>query len=110
MYPDGVIVCGAIELQEHKYDTFQNPSVIFEILSPSTQQYDKTRKFLHYQQIPSLKEFILIESKKRHVYIARKQPDGACRFEDTNDATTQLTIQTVGLTIPLDEIYRNTGL
>jgi Uma2 family endonuclease len=110
MYPDALIVCGEPEWQDDKSDTLLNPSVIFEILSPSTQRYDKTHKFLHYQQIPSLKEFVLIESKKRHVYIARTQQDGAWRFEDTNEATTQLFIKTINLNISLDDLYHNTGL
>ena len=110
MYPDALIVCGKPELMEHKFDTLLNPSVIFEILSPGTQHYDKTIKFLHYQQIPSLMEFILVESKKRHVYIARRQYDGAWRFEDTNEGTTQLAVKTIKSVISLDEIYLNTEL
>ena len=110
MYPDALIVCREPELMEHKFDTLLNPSVIFEILSPGTQHYDKTRKFLHYQQIPSLQEFILIESKRRHVYIARRQSDGAWRFEDASETTTLLTLKTINSSVSLDDIYCNTGL
>lgn len=110
MYPDALIVCGEPELMADIFDTLLNPSVIFEILSPGTQQYDKTRKFLHYQQISSLQEFILIESKRRHVYIARRQSDGAWRFEDASETTTLLTIKTINSSVSLEDIYRNTGL
>jgi Uma2 family endonuclease len=110
MYPDALIVYGEPQLISDIFDTLLNPAVIFEILCPGTQQYHKSRKFLHYQQISSLQEFILIESKRRHVYIARRQSDGAWRFEDARETTTLLTIKTINSSVSLDEIYRNTGL
>ena len=56
MYPDLLIYCDKEELEDDKFDTMLNPSVIFEILSPSTRSIDKGRKMMYYKEIPSLKE------------------------------------------------------
>jgi Uma2 family endonuclease len=110
MYPDVLIVCGKPELEDEKFDTLLNPSVIFEILSPSTYHHDKRYKFWHYQQIPSLKEFIMIESRKRLVQVARRQKDGAWKIFDVPKNLNEIHIETIGFTISFDSIYRNTGL
>lgn len=55
MYPDLTIVCGEPQLEDDHFDTLLNPSVIIEILSPSTRSIDKGRKFFFYKEIPSLK-------------------------------------------------------
>jgi Uma2 family endonuclease len=59
-YPDGIIVCGKLELDEDQNDTLLNPVVIFEVLSDSTEKWDRGEKFARYRTIPSLKEYILI--------------------------------------------------
>ena len=110
IYPDATIVCGEPELEDEQFDTLLNPSVTFEIWSPSTQKNDVGYKLLYYQHIPSLKEYIMIDSAKRFIQIVRKQQDGAWRFEDITDAGAILFIQTISLPISFDEIYRNTGL
>ena len=56
-YPDVTIVCGEPELMDDHLDTLLNPSVIIEVLSPSTEEYDKGFKFFYYMQIPSLREY-----------------------------------------------------
>jgi Uma2 family endonuclease len=110
IYPDASIVCGEPELEDDKFDTLINPSVVFEILSPSTQKSDKGYKLLHYKNIPSLKEYIMVDVSKRFVEVVRKEPDGAWRFEDIFDPSTGFHIETIGLTIFFDDLYRNTGL
>ena len=110
MYPDAQIVCGEPELEDDKFDTLTNPSVIIEILSPSTQHIDKGRKFFFYRQIPSLKEYIMIDSQKRFIQIARKRQDTLWEMEDVNENATHLYIETIQFNLLLDEIYRNTGL
>ncbi|MDQ3684127.1 MAG: Uma2 family endonuclease [Acidobacteriota bacterium] len=59
-YPDVVVVCGEPKLQDSYLDTLLNPVVIVEVLSGSTEAYDRGRKFEHYQQIESLREYILV--------------------------------------------------
>ncbi|MGH2644459.1 MAG: Uma2 family endonuclease, partial [Chitinophagaceae bacterium] len=58
-YPDATIICGDIEYSDAEKDTVKNPSVIFEILSPSTKDYDKGTKLFYYMQISSLRQYII---------------------------------------------------
>lgn len=109
MYPDVTIVCGKEELEDDKFDTLLNPSVIFEILSPSTQNVDKGRKLLYYQLIPSLKEYFMVDTLKQRIYIAKKQENGKWAFENTVEAGS-LFIETIQLSLPLSAIYKGTGI
>jgi Uma2 family endonuclease len=110
MYPDASIVCGEPQLQDEKFDTLLNPAIIVEIWSPSTKKNDSGYKLLHYKNIPSLKEYIMVDASKRFVQIVRKEQDGAWRFEDVNGEAAVLHIITIDLSISFDDLYRNTGL
>ena len=109
MYPDVMIVCGEPQLEDDKFDTLLNPSVIFEVLSPSTSSMDKGRKFFFYRDIPSLKEYIMIDALKEYVIVSRRHPDHSWVFENIAEEGT-LTIQTIDYTLTLQEIYDSTGL
>ena len=110
LYPDASIVCGKSELEDSKFDTLTNPSVIFEILSPSTKSADKRRKFFFFMQIPSLKEYIMIDSEKRHNIISRRQPDNSWKFEELGETSGILFIQTINFQLPVSELYEGTKL
>lgn len=110
MYPDALIVCGEPQLEDDTFDTLLNPAVIFEILSPSTRSIDKGRKFFFYQQIPSLQEYIMIDSLKRFILLARKQPNGSWIFESIHEPMGSLFIRTINFSLSLEEIYTGTGL
>jgi len=110
MYPDLSIVCGEPQLEDDKFDTLLNPSVIFEIWSPSTQRNDRGYKLTYYKNIPSLNEYIMVDTAKRFLVIVRRQADGAWRFEDIDNSVGDLFIQTIGLNISFDDIYAKTGL
>ncbi len=110
MYPDAVIFCGEPQLQDNVFDTLLNPSVVFEILSPSTHGIDKGRKFFFYQRIPSLREYIMVDFQKKLAQLARKQPDGSWLFEEVSDVSALLFIQTIDFSLLLEEIYAGTGL
>ena len=110
MYPDASIICGAPMLEDEKFDTLLNPAVIFEILSPSTHNIDKGRKFFFYQQIPSLNEYTMIDSLKRFIHIARKKSDQSWVVETINEDATEIYITAIGLSLSLDDIYEGTGL
>jgi Uma2 family endonuclease len=110
LYPDASIVCGKPELEDDKFDTLTNPSVIFEILSASTRGADKRRKFFFYMQIPTLKEYIMRDSERKHIIISRKQNDGSWKFEDLHSDAPNLFIQTINFSFPVAELYDGTGL
>src|SRR4051812_39435033 len=70
-YPDIVVVCGEPKFLDGESDTLLNPTLIVEVLSPATENYDRSRKFAHYRSIPSLREYITIAQDRvwveRHV-------------------------------------------
>ncbi len=106
MYPDASIVCGEPQLEDDVFDTLLNPSVIFEISSPSTSGFDKNRKFFFYKEIPSLKEYIMVDSLRQFIQQVRKQPDGSWMFENISDPGASLFIRTINFYLPLSEIYK----
>jgi len=110
MYPDLSIVCGKPELEDDKFDTLKNPSVVFEIWSPSTQKNDVGYKLIYYQHIPSLMEYVMIDSAKRLAQVVRKQKDGAWRFEDIAGPDGEIFIQTINFRIFFTDVYYNTSL
>jgi Uma2 family endonuclease len=110
LYPDTTIVCGEPQLEDDKFDTLINPTVVFEIWSPSTQKNDVGYKIMYYQNIPSLKEYIMIDSAKRFAQTIRKQQDGAWRFKNITESAAGILIQTINFSISFNDIYCNTGL
>jgi Uma2 family endonuclease len=109
-YPDLTIVCKDPMMSDHCRDTILNPSVIIEIVSKSTAKYDMGEKFMYYKTISCLKEYILIDSRKRFARIMRKQPDGKWDSQDIIEENGEVTIQLIGLTLSFDSIYRHTHL
>lgn len=110
LYPDASIVCGEALLEDDKFDTLLNPVVIFEVWSPSTKRNDRGYKLSYYQNIPSMKEYIMIDASRRFAQIVRKEPNGSWRFEDIVEESAQMHIQTIQLELSFDDLYRNTGL
>ena len=88
-YPDVTVVCGERKFLDSRLDTLLNPNVIVEVLSPSTEAYDRGRKFDHYRSLESLGAYLLIASDRIHVDLFTRQPSGlwllmaAERPEDT---------------------------
>lgn len=109
-YPDLTIVCSDPMMADHACDTMLNPSVIIEILSKSTAKYDMGEKFLYYKTIPCLREYILIDSRKRFARIMRRQLDGKWEMKDIIGENGEVTIQLIDLTLSFDSIYKHTHL
>jgi Uma2 family endonuclease len=84
-YPDISVVCGQLELdpEDPRRHTVTNPSVVIEVLSPSTEEYDRGEKLTHYQQLASLREVVLVATGEQRVDVWRRTPDGwrSERFE-----------------------------
>ena len=109
-YPDIVIVCGGPELlNDEKFDNLLNPAVLIEVLSDSTEDYDRGRKFQRYRRIPTFQEYVLINSKAIEVEVWRKNEQGQWTLSEqqiTLDGS--FTIQTIDLTISLQKAYART--
>ena len=111
-YPDIVVVCGELELMPDEFDNLLNPVLLLEVMSEGTEDYDRGRKFLRYRSIPSFQEYVLIDSQRVEVEVWRKNDLGQWTLmEQLTDLSSQFTIQSIGLTIPMQKAYeRTTGL
>lgn len=105
-YPDAIIVCGEAQYADGEFDTLLNPVVLFEVLSPSTEKYDRGAKAAQYRQIPSLREYVLIAQDHIRVEQYHRQPDDRWLLTEYTDLTDILKLSSVPLAIPLDELYR----
>ncbi|MBD0296563.1 MAG: Uma2 family endonuclease [Flavisolibacter sp.] len=104
-YPDALIVCGKPELLDDELDTLLNPVVIVEILSKSTQSYDRGDKFMLYRAISSLKEYILISSEVVQVEHFCKREDGTWLLKEWKDRSDVLHLQSIDFLLPLSQLY-----
>lgn len=109
-YPDISIICRDIVTDEKDDDNVIQPSVLIEILSPSTRNYDRGTKFKLYRDIPSLKEYILIDSEAISVEIFRLTETGHWQLEEYKRLADSFQINTVSFQLTLDEVYQGTKL
>lgn len=109
-YPDISIICGEIVPSQIDADTAILPTVLIEILSPSTKNYDRGGKFPLYRDIPALKEYILIDTESISIEVFRINSKGHWELEEYRSIENTLTIPTVTVSMPLKEIYEGTKL
>ena len=107
-YPDLMIVCGEAIFHDEHGDVLLNPTVIFEVLSPSTEKYDRGEKFLRYQQIESLQDYVMVSQDNSRVEHHHRQPDGTWNATEVNGLDAVLVLSSIDCRISLDEVYRNT--
>jgi Uma2 family endonuclease len=79
--------------------------VIFEVLSPSTEKYDRGLKFQHYRTFDSLRDYILVNQEQVRIEQFTPRPDGTWTFRDYQGPDEELKIDAIGVTIPLRRIY-----
>src|ERR1041384_8424085 len=110
-YPDLMIVCGEARFHDEHGDVLLNPTVIFEVFSPSTEKYDRGEKSLRYRtQIESLQDYVLVSQDKTQVEHHRREPDGTWASNTVSGPENILTLGSIDCDAPLVEIYRNTNL
>jgi Uma2 family endonuclease len=105
VYPDVVVTCGQEQYEDSELDILVNPLVVIEVLSDSTEAYDRGEKFRLYQSIPSLREYVLVSQRSRRLEIFRKQPDGSWRYESSPFAPPPLQIEAIECTLAPDDVY-----
>lgn len=106
-HPDISIVCGKTETRRNKNVYILNPSVIIEVLSPGTKNYDRGGKFELYRDIPSLQEYILIDSETIGVEIFTINEQGFWELKEYTNPDELLLIKTIDLGLPLSDIYED---
>jgi Uma2 family endonuclease len=103
-YPDVVGVCDKPQFEDEHLDTLLNPAVIIEVLSPSTERYDRGEKFAHYRRVPSLTEYVLIAQDIRRIDHYRRDGDSWVLTE-VSEPDAALVLSSLGATLQLADIY-----
>ena len=109
-YPDLTIVCGEPQFEDGRRDTLLNPTVIIEILSPSTAIDDRTGKFARYRQLPSLREHFLFAQDAPSIERLTRQPDDQWLWSIAEWLTDTIDIVTIGCSLSLADIYADLEL
>lgn len=104
-YPDVMIVQGELQLQEGRRDTLTNPMMIAEVLSNSTEAYDRSGKFAAYRTIPSFQEYVLIDQSSMHVEQYYKTEPRKWIFSEYDGAEAILSLNSVPVEITLADLY-----
>jgi Uma2 family endonuclease len=103
-YPDVVGLCEEPRFEDDDVDTLLNPAVIIEVLSPSTERYDRGEKFAHYRRLESLREYILIAQDIRRIEHYRRDGD-TWVLTEVSEPDSALVISSISCTLRLSEIY-----
>lgn len=104
-YPDVIIVCDKPELEDAHVDTLLNPRVVVEVLSDSTENYDRGDKFKHYWEVPSLQEYILVAQDKPLMECYVRQPNNSWLLTAYAGLHSTFEFASVPVLIPLAEVY-----
>jgi len=104
-YPDVVVVCEEPQFEDHEVDTLLNPTVLIEVLSQSTEAYDRGRKFAHYRNLDSLSDFLLISQEKPHIEHYTRQPDNQWLLSETTDSDGVISIASIICKLQMSEVY-----
>jgi Uma2 family endonuclease len=108
-YPDVTVVCGPLRTHPRFDDTLLNPSIVVEVLSPSTEAYDRGIKFAHYRRLESLGEYVLVSQSERLVEHFARERDGSWRLT-TWTGGQRFALPSAGFAVDVDEAYQNVDL
>ncbi len=104
-YPDVIGICGEPRFLDDQRDTLLNPGLIVEVLSHSTEAYDRGRKFESYKSIDSLREYLLVASDRIHADLYNRQPDGRWLLTSADKLEDSLSLESVGAQLTLADLY-----
>lgn len=108
VYPDAMVICGKIETYENDNNSVINPILIVEVLSKSTESYDRGDKFHKYCSLPSFKEYVLIDQKKPVIDVLYKEDSSYWKMTTTIGIDKSITLNSINGEIELSDIYQNT--
>jgi Uma2 family endonuclease len=109
-YPDVSVVCGRAELDKDDPQAVTNPTILFEVLSPSTEEYGRGEKLEHYKKISALREIVLVAHDQKRVDVVRRPPsalDDGIWVSITSRAGETVRLESLDCELPVDEIYRD---
>lgn len=104
-YPHVAVVCGKPQFEDEQEDNLLNPVVIIEVLSPSTEAFDRGEKFLVYQRIPSLREYLLVAQDTVYVEHFVRQPDGQWLRREYTLMEQVVHLESIDVDLPMHAVY-----
>ena len=104
-YPDLSVVCGEPQLESDHGDVLLNPVVLIEVLSDSTEAYDRGKKFEHYRTIPSLKHYVLVAQDRHSIDCFSLNPDGSWSLTACQTPTGMVELATIDSQLSAVEVY-----
>lgn len=105
-YPDVMVICGQLKYVKGRTDTVTNPVLIVEVLSESTQAYDRGAKFELYRALETLQDYVLIDQARVYVEYFHKLADGRWVLTELSQIEAVLALESVGVELPLSQVYR----
>jgi Uma2 family endonuclease len=109
-YPDVIVVCGEPQFLDENRDTLLNPTLIVEVLSPSSEVYDRGRKFEYYGSLASVSEYLLVSSERVRAELYTRQSDGRWLITAVGRLEDSLDLQSVGAHLALADLYERVDL
>lgn len=107
VYPDAVVICEEPVYYQNRQDIITNPLIVVEVLSKSTEKFDRAGKFEYYRSLPSFQEYVLISQERKHVSVQTRQPDATWLLRDYHgEDATALLFALHQCTIALKRLYR----
>ena len=104
-YPDVVVVCDPPQFVDGQQDTITNPTLIAEVLSESTEKYDRGAKFERYRAVPTLAEYLLVSQERVHVELYTRQANGGWVLREWNDSNAEIDLASPQCRLKIAEIY-----
>jgi Uma2 family endonuclease len=104
-YPDIMVACDPEHIEDNQQDTLLNPIVIIEVLSPSTESYDRGKKFQHYRTLDSLQEYVLIAQEQARIERYLRQPSGEWLLSDAVGLEAVIDLPSIECTLALTDVY-----
>jgi len=104
-YPDLSVICGPLQFAAGTNDTVVNPTLLIEVLSDSTEGYDRGKKFEHYRQIPALQEYLLVSQKEPRIEQFVRQADGRWLLNEAAGLEAILKLPSLRISISLGEVF-----
>lgn len=109
-YPDVIVVCGTPEFEDDEIDTLLNPTVVIEVLSKSTQHYDRGDKFEHFRALPSVLDYLLVAQEKMLVEHFARQPDNFWLFSEARTPRQVVHFRSIECELKVADIYEKVNL
>jgi Uma2 family endonuclease len=104
-YPNVTVVCGEAQFEDNQQDTLLNPTLIVEVLSESTEAYDRGGKFAHFRKLTSLMEYVLITQTKPHIEHYVRQPDNRWLLSEVDSLPDAIHLPSIDCHLALAEVY-----